>query len=178
MKKRRRNEEDNGETSNNSSPSEAGDGASDNDSSTSSSTSYAGGSILHSAQSGAVLLNDNVDDSDDDGPLQFSVPETSRLSIKPRTAAPPTTPQAQAGTVRSTIPVSAPPPPAADFSTLGVSSVLVASLGAMSIRKPTPVQRACIPQLLSGELRCANGGIDASYLSYHRQRLRRQRQNW
>ncbi|KAG8926532.1 putative RNA helicase [Tulasnella sp. 418] len=38
----------------------------------------------------------------------------------------------------------------ADFSSLGISAQLVASLHAMSIRVPTPVQAACIPPLLAG----------------------------
>ncbi|QRV72786.1 DEAD/DEAH box helicase [Ceratobasidium sp. AG-Ba] len=36
------------------------------------------------------------------------------------------------------------------FTSLGVKSVLVASLEAMSIRKPTPVQVGCVPPLLAG----------------------------
>jgi ATP-dependent RNA helicase DDX49/DBP8 len=36
------------------------------------------------------------------------------------------------------------------FAELGVVASLVASLSAMSIRKPTPVQAACIPPLLEG----------------------------
>jgi ATP-dependent RNA helicase DDX49/DBP8 len=37
-----------------------------------------------------------------------------------------------------------------NFAELGVVASLVASLSAMSIRKPTPVQAACIPPLLEG----------------------------
>lgn len=37
-----------------------------------------------------------------------------------------------------------------NFMDLGVISSLVSSLNAMSIRKPTPVQAACIPPLLQG----------------------------
>jgi len=39
-----------------------------------------------------------------------------------------------------------------NFAELGVAASLVASLSAMSIRKPTPVQFACIPPLLAGKL--------------------------
>jgi len=41
-----------------------------------------------------------------------------------------------------------------DFASLGLSNVLVSSLNSMSIRKPTPVQAACIPPLLAGT-RCS-----------------------
>lgn len=50
----------------------------------------------------------------------------------------------------------APPPvaststAASSFTSLGVSPFLSRALGAMSIRQPTPVQSACIPQILSG----------------------------
>ena len=37
-----------------------------------------------------------------------------------------------------------------NFTDLGVITSLVSSLSAMSIRKPTPVQAACIPPLLQG----------------------------
>lgn len=38
-----------------------------------------------------------------------------------------------------------------DFSSLGISDNLVASMNSMSIRRPTPVQLACIPPLLEGK---------------------------
>ncbi|KAF9516870.1 hypothetical protein BS47DRAFT_1291797 [Hydnum rufescens UP504] len=38
-----------------------------------------------------------------------------------------------------------------DFAELGISSILIRSLTTMSIRRPTPVQAACIPPLLSGQ---------------------------
>lgn len=37
-----------------------------------------------------------------------------------------------------------------DFLSLGLSTALVSSLNSMSIRRPTPVQAACIPPLLAG----------------------------
>jgi ATP-dependent RNA helicase DDX49/DBP8 len=51
-------------------------------------------------------------------------------------------------------PKSVDPPLAAqecdDFSSLGISDPLVLSMTSMSIRRPTPVQAACIPRLLEG----------------------------
>lgn len=44
----------------------------------------------------------------------------------------------------------------ANFTELGVHASLVTALAVMSIRKPTPVQAACIPQLLKGEIRHLN----------------------
>jgi hypothetical protein len=38
-----------------------------------------------------------------------------------------------------------------DFPSLGLSDPLVRSMNSMSIRRPTPVQVACIPPLLEGE---------------------------
>ena len=38
----------------------------------------------------------------------------------------------------------------ATFSTLGLSDFLVKSLAALSIHAPTAIQKACIPQILSG----------------------------
>ena len=38
-----------------------------------------------------------------------------------------------------------------DFASLGVHPWLVSSLKAMAITRPTQIQRACIPQLLSGK---------------------------
>ena len=49
------------------------------------------------------------------------------------------------------------PPPQAlsrsSFMSLGVSAPLQAALSSMSIRTPTEIQAACIPQLLAGELK-------------------------
>jgi hypothetical protein len=41
------------------------------------------------------------------------------------------------------------------FSDLGVQSWLVEALAAMAIKKPTEIQRACIPPALEGKLSCA-----------------------
>lgn len=38
-----------------------------------------------------------------------------------------------------------------DFSSLGLSDTFVHSMNSMSIRRPTPVQTACIPPLLEGQ---------------------------
>ncbi|GAA5961019.1 hypothetical protein JCM21900_002276 [Sporobolomyces salmonicolor] len=44
----------------------------------------------------------------------------------------------------------APPPDAPTFASLGVEPFLCRALQAMSIRRPTPVQAACIPPILAG----------------------------
>lgn len=51
------------------------------------------------------------------------------------------------------------PPVFASFQSLGISAALIASLNAMSIRSPTPVQAACIPHLLNGLCVFATCGI-------------------
>lgn len=43
------------------------------------------------------------------------------------------------------------PPAASDFLDLGISPSLIRALKTMSIKKPTPVQAACIPPLLAGK---------------------------
>jgi hypothetical protein len=50
-------------------------------------------------------------------------------------------------TSASTIPIEG-----LNFAQLGVLPALVASLNSMSIRRPTPVQAACIPPLLQGKI--------------------------
>ena len=43
-----------------------------------------------------------------------------------------------------------PPKPTPSFASLGVNRWLVDSLAAMAIRKPTPIQAACIGPILEG----------------------------
>lgn len=41
-------------------------------------------------------------------------------------------------------------PSTSTFTDLGISPALIASMGAMSIRKPTPIQAGCVPAILAG----------------------------
>ncbi|KAK6359665.1 putative RNA helicase [Orbilia brochopaga] len=50
---------------------------------------------------------------------------------------------------------------AADFSALGVKPWLVTSLAAMAIKRPTPIQAACIPEILKGK-NCIGGSRTGS----------------
>ncbi|KAF3211634.1 putative RNA helicase [Orbilia oligospora] len=48
-----------------------------------------------------------------------------------------------------------------DFASLGVKPWLVTSLGAMAIKRPTPIQAACIPEILKGK-NCIGGSRTGS----------------
>ncbi|KAF3914815.1 hypothetical protein ABW20_dc0103077 [Dactylellina cionopaga] len=50
---------------------------------------------------------------------------------------------------------------ATDFTSLGVKPWLVTSLGAMAIKRPTPIQAACIPEILKGK-NCIGGSRTGS----------------
>ncbi|KAK6360669.1 putative RNA helicase [Orbilia blumenaviensis] len=50
---------------------------------------------------------------------------------------------------------------AADFASLGVKPWLVTSLSAMAIKRPTPIQAACIPEILKGK-NCIGGSRTGS----------------
>lgn len=103
---------------------------------------------------------EDVDDEDEDEDenstaLPTQVQSTSRLGMKPKTAStqhvqPVKDPSTEAS---GRIPPSR-RPHVSDFAALGVSAPLVSSLSAMSIRRPTPVQAACIPELLAGKSFC------------------------
>jgi ATP-dependent RNA helicase DDX49/DBP8 len=86
-----------------------------------------------------------VDDDDDDEPF---VP---RLAVPSRTA------RSQPSTLTKTseIPannakISAPTDPQTTFAALDVKPWLVGSLGAMAIKRPTGIQKHCIPEILKG----------------------------
>lgn len=60
-----------------------------------------------------------------------------------------------AATPPAPVPAARAAPPAApalppDFAGLGIDRWLVDSLGALAIRRPTPIQAACIPPILEG----------------------------
>lgn len=64
-----------------------------------------------------------------------------------------------------------------NFAELGVSPHLVRALGTMSIRRPTPVQAACIPPLISGI--CGIGSsVSTCLLTRKRSGLHWQRKDW
>lgn len=92
----------------------------------------------------------HVEGESDEELLEFTAPSASRVSTKPRQDVSSSSRRGIKQSGPTSIPVSAPPPPALEFGSLNVSAALVSSLSAMSIRKPTPVQAACIPQLLKG----------------------------
>lgn len=83
------------------------------------------------------------DDSDDDTPIPISIePLPERIRVSKKTI------------IAPSVLKEAPLPQATavpDFTDLGISTTLLRSLKTMSIRKPTPVQAACIPSLLSGQ---------------------------
>ncbi|KAG9017434.1 putative RNA helicase [Tulasnella sp. JGI-2019a] len=152
-KRRRSHGSDNEQLSNRPSDSEAASYDDDVEEDSSSGTSGEGFSDNDDDQPPKAMIvpHPEGETESDDELLECTTPNTSRISIKPRQDVP----QAFINNIKRAqptgIPVSAPPPLALDFGALGVSTALVSSLGAMSIRKPTPVQVACIPQLLKGQ---------------------------
>ena len=109
-------------------------------SSGSSEHSEASGSGYNSGSSSSSRLlskDKELDESDDEAPaVKFSF-EFGPTRISKRS----TVPSAQK---QST--------PSVTFASLGVKPALVASLEAMSIRKPTAVQAGCLPPLIAGML--------------------------
>lgn len=98
---------------------------------------------------------DEYNDSDD-GPTSPPItPSSSRVGMRPKTTVKTTVALLPIPSNNSVIEASSKMKPSkkphiSDFAALGVSAPLIASLGAMSIRRPTPVQAACIPELLEG----------------------------
>lgn len=101
--------------------------------------------------------DEGSEDGDHKGPEDSSEPsegvEISRLRPTSFQGSP-----QRAGNASSYI---APP----DFTSLGISSPLIAALTAMSIKLPTEVQLACIPPLLAGELSAPLNGSSFITLS-------------
>lgn len=99
-------------------------------------------------------VEDDVEDDDayvNGSSSTIQAPSTSRLGMKPNIISPERLEPVKDPSTETTsrIPPSK-KPKISDFSALGVSATLVSSLGSMSIRRPTPVQAACIPELLAG----------------------------
>ena len=57
--------------------------------------------------------------------------------------------------------------PTPSFASLGVNRWLVGSLAAMAIRRPTPIQAACIGPILEGVLYYVSGQCHPSLWSQH-----------
>lgn len=154
-KKRRRSVEGHedapGAASDGSGPSRASED--DTGSSTSSDEDSPEDAKSQSGKSTLLALDFEEDSGSDNEPLDFTTPSTSRISIKPRQDLPKRTSSSfkRQETLEDGVPHPSALPAASDFASLGVSAALVSSLAAMSIRKPTPVQSACIPQLIAGE---------------------------
>lgn len=89
------------------------------------------------SDSGSKLLYNSkeLDASDDEAPAVNFNFDAAPTRITKRTTLPPIQKQSA---------------PTVTFTSLGVKPALVASLEAMSIRKPTAVQAGCLPPLISG----------------------------
>lgn len=93
-----------------------------------------------------TLQANAVDDSDDEDSrpsVLDDLPERINISAKKLRSQP----------TASSIPI---PSGTSDFADLGISPTLTRALKTMSIQKPTPVQAACIPPLLAGELKSSS----------------------
>ena len=104
----------------------------------------------------AAELAELDDSSDDDVPAapKISVPSriatTSRVKASSKSAAPPPTLEQLTGELPNTS-VLAPVDPNTTFDQLGLKPWLVGSLQAMAIRRPTGIQKGCIPEILKGK---------------------------
>lgn len=135
----------------------------DSDSSSSSSTRSPQKPDLPSMKTIQASEEDDSDDETSTPIVLDDLPERIRISSK-KIAAP------------KIIKETPMPPATTDFAELGISPTLVRALKTMSIRKPTPVQAACIPSLLSGEV--TGTLLLNTLLNHHRSRLHWKRQNW
>ena len=134
------------------------DGKSDEDSESSSS----GESSVHSSRYTALKpgykgdFDEDSDSGDDDDESegaeepQLSIPEPlpERIKISRSKAS---SSLSAASKPAPSLPPANPSSSVDDFAELGISPALVRALDIMSIRRPTPVQAACIPSLLAGE---------------------------
>ena len=91
---------------------------------------------------------DGEADSGDDQ-LLFEMDDVPDRAMLPSRTRPPIPPSALTPIAQSPVVPQAPIP--VEFEELGLSPSLIRSLKTMSIRRPTPVQSACIPPLLAGE---------------------------
>lgn len=92
---------------------------------------------------------DNDDDDDDDEEELKAVVATIEAPSRFKRAAPEKAPQAALPTLSQNA-ISAPTDPHTTFSSLNVKPWLVQSLANMAIRRPTGIQKGCIPEILKG----------------------------
>jgi ATP-dependent RNA helicase DDX49/DBP8 len=84
------------------------------------------------------------EDDDDDEPLISAIPTLSRVKSNPQKGPLVINNHTNNGTIL------APIDPQTSFSSLNVKPWLVGSLGAMAIKRPTGIQKGCIPEILKG----------------------------
>ncbi|KAF2275819.1 ATP-dependent RNA helicase-like protein dbp8 [Westerdykella ornata] len=100
------------------------------------------------------LSDDGDDDAASDGDVPaptLPVPAISRVKVKPKTQASTEATAAPGNSGSGKPPVQVPATdPKATFASLNVSPWLVKALAAMEIKRPTPIQQACIPEILKG----------------------------
>jgi ATP-dependent RNA helicase DDX49/DBP8 len=85
--------------------------------------------------------NDSLD-QDDDSPLPSRISAPSRIKVQFNDRALNKNPPSRA--------ILAPTDPHTNFLSLNVKPWLVASLGSMAIKRPTGIQKGCIPEILKG----------------------------
>ncbi|KAH8909568.1 DEAD/DEAH box helicase [Coniochaeta sp. PMI_546] len=138
--------------------SQSADSGSDSDSYSDSLDSTEPRKRRRTSSDGAVESDDDDDDDDDDdaGPADgakplpsFSVP--SRIKRGPLEKKPPAQPENPGQQFHNpSAKVLAPTDPNTSFESLGVRPWLVRSLANMAIKRPTGIQKGCIPEILKG----------------------------
>jgi ATP-dependent RNA helicase DDX49/DBP8 len=81
-----------------------------------------------------------------ENPVQQPLATTSRIKAKQNIA----TSRVQDGPSTPAASETTNPPDKVSFASLNVSPWLIASLASMEIKKPTGIQKACIPEILKG----------------------------
>ncbi|RFU79033.1 atp-dependent rna helicase dbp8 [Trichoderma arundinaceum] len=98
--------------------------------------------------------DDEGDDAEDKAPKMvmssIAVPSRVKRNAAKKEEAKPATKPAPVPQTQSPNPILAPTDPNTTFSALSVRPWLVQSLGNMAIRRPTGIQKGCIPEILKG----------------------------
>ncbi|KAL6832521.1 P-loop containing nucleoside triphosphate hydrolase protein [Trichoderma camerunense] len=103
-----------------------------------------------------VEVDESDDDEEDGGrtpqlPLaSIAVPSRIKRSVEKKGEVKPASKAAAISQPQSQNPILAPTDPNTTFSALNVRPWLVQSLGNMAIRRPTGIQKGCIPEILKG----------------------------
>ncbi|KAL6801954.1 P-loop containing nucleoside triphosphate hydrolase protein [Trichoderma sp. SZMC 28012] len=103
-----------------------------------------------------VGVDESDDDEEDDGKIRqlpvaaIAVPSRVKRSVEKKEEAKPASKAATISQPQSQNPILAPTDPNTTFSALNVRPWLVQSLGNMAIRRPTGIQKGCIPEILKG----------------------------